>query len=420
MGLPSKEVSPHIKRNTNNNDPFYGHAIKKTNSPQTLQPNEIKEPQELSFVDRVRRLKNKEKQQPRPLANNRPNNESFNNSNQYPDRRENFPSHIANRLQKNESPRTFPVNEAQDKQPVKQLSTKETKPQMKQLPKQFSQPIPPKKQNALKEKACNSNYSNPNKRKRSENNETDNHRTVKDTEETNVQETNNPELLGNGSDPKSQKVTEPLINDEVGDNNSTPSLSTSENVGKEGTLSNQSVKSSAKESSKIEDSSITDDSTKTNEINGDDSNNECTLPLHQAVKYGDVKKVKELLVNGVDVNSKDVNGCMPIHEAMREGEHALDIVRVLVEHKADVNGKSNRGSTALHGAVAFLSQDIVDYLLVNGADPTIKNSFGKTPLDIASMSEFQKNKHIYQILSCFLPDNNIGQNNDSKTKQNAD
>ena len=120
-------------------------------------------------------------------------------------------------------------------------------------------------------------------------------------------------------------------------------------------------------------------------------------PLHVAVKRGDLDKVRSLLLEGADVNSKDHAGWRPIHEAMREGDNALNIIRLLVEHNANINALSDSGSTALHDAAAYMSEEIIEYLIKSGADPAIENLDGKTPLHIAKMPQYARTKQILQL-----------------------
>ena len=101
--------------------------------------------------------------------------------------------------------------------------------------------------------------------------------------------------------------------------------------------------------------------------------------LHVAIKREDFEKAKSLISEGVDVNMKDNAGWTPLHEAcMRYGSQTKDILELLISHGADINAKSITGSTPLHEAVVYLSQDCIQYLLENGADPTIENNDGKT------------------------------------------
>jgi hypothetical protein len=55
---------------------------------------------------------------------------------------------------------------------------------------------------------------------------------------------------------------------------------------------------------------------------------------------------------------------------------------------SDTNVKSvvdQGGNTALHYAAIYANFEAVNYLLTNGADPTITNTMGMTALDIASL-----------------------------------
>ena len=141
-------------------------------------------------------------------------------------------------------------------------------------------------------------------------------------------------------------------------------------------------------------------------------------PLHVAVKRGDIEKVRSLLSDEADVNSKDHAGWRPIHEAMREGENALNIIRLLVEYNADVNARSDSGNTALHDAAAYMSEEIIKFLIDRGADATIENLDGKSPQDIAKMPQYGRGEEIRQILTGSLhAKTNIGEIIDEKTER---
>ena len=55
---------------------------------------------------------------------------------------------------------------------------------------------------------------------------------------------------------------------------------------------------------------------------------------------------------------------------------------MLVGKGADVNAKASNGTTPLHDAVQ-LNQEVIDFLIDNGADPDIKNDNGKSAKDLA-------------------------------------
>ena len=61
---------------------------------------------------------------------------------------------------------------------------------------------------------------------------------------------------------------------------------------------------------------------------------------------------------------------------------------MLVTHGADINSRSNNGVTPLRDSV-LLSQEVVDFLLENGADPDIADNYGKSARDMAP-ARFEK------------------------------
>jgi ankyrin repeat protein len=61
-----------------------------------------------------------------------------------------------------------------------------------------------------------------------------------------------------------------------------------------------------------------------------------------------------------------------------------ELVKVLVEHGANVNAQTSDGKTILHAAVAKEMELLVKYLIENGADMHVLDIEGKTPFDYAS------------------------------------
>jgi ankyrin repeat protein len=63
---------------------------------------------------------------------------------------------------------------------------------------------------------------------------------------------------------------------------------------------------------------------------------------------------------------------------------AIASIKVLLDFKADINGRdASTGRTALHGAAMWGWNDVVQFLVDNGADLFAKDSGGKLPLDSA-------------------------------------
>ncbi len=88
--------------------------------------------------------------------------------------------------------------------------------------------------------------------------------------------------------------------------------------------------------------------------------------LHEAARQGDVKRVKELLAGGADVNARNRFGATPLWFAIYK-EHA-DVVKLLLEHKADPTlGDNIWGMTPLSMAASADKIDAFKVLLATKA-----------------------------------------------------
>ena len=70
--------------------------------------------------------------------------------------------------------------------------------------------------------------------------------------------------------------------------------------------------------------------------------------------------------------------CTPLMEASSGG--FVDIVKLLLQHGANVNAQSSSGNTALHYACCGGYEDVVLVLLDHNADIEHQNENGHTPL----------------------------------------
>ena len=108
-------------------------------------------------------------------------------------------------------------------------------------------------------------------------------------------------------------------------------------------------------------------------------------PLHKAVENGNLIFTSLLLSRGAEVNAKDNNGTTPIHMASRyaSDEAGLEMVRLLLDRGANPRARDNSGATPLHRVYwpPGLLPVTVELLLDWGADPNARDIIGKTPSD---------------------------------------
>jgi ankyrin repeat protein len=106
--------------------------------------------------------------------------------------------------------------------------------------------------------------------------------------------------------------------------------------------------------------------------------------LWRACSRGVIPVVKVLLERGADPTIADDAGCTPLMIASCDGH--IEVVRFLLGQptaRTTVNHRQTSGRTALFQACFFGLSGVARVLLESGADPTIRDLFGNTPVAIA-------------------------------------
>jgi ankyrin repeat protein len=107
--------------------------------------------------------------------------------------------------------------------------------------------------------------------------------------------------------------------------------------------------------------------------------------LHLNALHGNAPMVADLLRMGASALAKDRDGNTPLHLGARGGH--IEVVKVLLDFSRDlaavVNAVNKQNETPIHEVAGRGHKDVVETLLFYGADPSLKDSRGRTALDVA-------------------------------------
>src|SRR5580704_5923300 len=105
--------------------------------------------------------------------------------------------------------------------------------------------------------------------------------------------------------------------------------------------------------------------------------------LYNAIRANDLTRLRSLVHDSADANTKDGRGETPLMYAAVVG--SLDAMKFLIAKGADVNAQNEFGSTALIWSATDLAK--VRLLLAHGANVDVASKRGRTALFLAAMTD---------------------------------
>ncbi|HUO32151.1 MAG TPA: ankyrin repeat domain-containing protein [Bryobacteraceae bacterium] len=130
--------------------------------------------------------------------------------------------------------------------------------------------------------------------------------------------------------------------------------------------------------------------------------------LHGACYWGQTAAARFLLEHGADANAPSRDSFLQIRplgcavatadvpNPSDDEDTVLELVRVLVAHGADVNGRRRDGLTALHSAAYRGHLRVMAYLLEHGADRTLRGYDSRGPHAGQSAADLAAAQHRHE------------------------
>lgn len=119
-------------------------------------------------------------------------------------------------------------------------------------------------------------------------------------------------------------------------------------------------------------------------------------PLDRAVQMGDLRLVKLLIDQGVNVNHADENEMTSVHFAAKLG--SLEILKLMLEHGGDIHVRTTDYYEPLHYALNGSHLDCAAFLLSEKSNVNHRNRMGRGYLYLVLASDRELQEEKVQLL----------------------
>ena len=122
--------------------------------------------------------------------------------------------------------------------------------------------------------------------------------------------------------------------------------------------------------------------------------------LHLAITKNLPYLVRFFLQKGVDVNIPNSSGYSALHISFRKGQ--MNIIDMILNGAAnlDLNQVDSEGhDTVLHLAIKAEWKELIEKLIVKGADINVRNKFGNTPVHLAALNMRKCGRIAHEMVS---------------------
>ncbi|GHM57862.1 MAG: hypothetical protein sL5_00840 [Candidatus Mesenet longicola] len=119
-------------------------------------------------------------------------------------------------------------------------------------------------------------------------------------------------------------------------------------------------------------------------------NNNRYTPLFWAIigkNYNDTEIIRSFINHGAEVTPEYGSDYTVLHKIFETTGNRIDIAKLLVNHKTNLNVKTCTNYTPLHFIAMYGHTEAARLFLQYGADPNIKNKHGDTPLYAAAFHD---------------------------------